>query len=74
MDKVNEFDSVLRKVDILVSTVLALFFIAGIAIGLSQGFLYGLSVVSSVFGLWVIKVLCFGLSFTLIQIAENTSK
>lgn len=72
MKKVSQFKSVLSIIDIISTIVIVLVIIASI-IQTAQTSIWigGMGVIYAV-SLWVIKVLTFGIAYSVIQIAENT--
>ena len=73
MKKVIQFKKVLIGVDTVVNLAIAILFLIGFAAFAKLGVGAGLPLI--IFGcfFWLIKVLGFGISYTLIQIAENTA-
>lgn len=73
MTKVTQFKKVLSGIDIILNICLGLLALAGLIMMATVSLIAGLPIVLSALFLWVFKVLAFGISYTLIQIAENTT-
>ncbi|MFN1551340.1 hypothetical protein [Vibrio natriegens] len=72
MKKVVQFKKILSGIDIISNVAIGLVALAGVATMAKVHPLSGVGFVLLAALLWVFKVLAFGISYTLIQIAENT--
>ncbi len=72
MRKVNQFKSVLSFIDLILNIIIVLAILAGCVALMRSGVEDGLQIIITGLIFWVFKVLGFGISYTLIQIAENT--
>lgn len=73
MKKVIQFKKVLSSIDLATNILIGLIVVVGlIAMVQMQNIISGIPVIIFAGAFWVLKVLGFGISYTLIQIAENT--
>ncbi|MGF1701159.1 hypothetical protein L4D09_12755 [Photobacterium makurazakiensis] len=72
MKKVIQFKKVLSGIDIITNILIGLIALAGVVTMAEVSPMAGLSFLVSAGLFWVFKVLALGISYTLIQIAENT--
>lgn len=73
MKKVIQFKKVLSSIDLATNILIGLIAVVGlIAMIQTQNIISGIPVIIFAGAFWVLKVLGFGISYTLIQIAENT--
>lgn len=73
MTKVIQFKKVLSGIDIILNICFGLLALAGLITMATVSLMAGLPIILSAIFLWVFKVLAFGISYVLIQIAENTT-
>ncbi|GMM89837.1 MULTISPECIES: hypothetical protein [Vibrio] len=73
MKKVEQFESLLRKMDVFVTCIAVLLAAIGIFSTVSHGIQLGIGTLVSAVMLWVTKFFICGISYTLIQIAKNTA-
>lgn len=71
MKKVMQFKTTLSSIDVVVNIFTALAVISGIIVATSQPII-GVSLIIGSGCFWLVKICGFGISYTLIQIAENT--
>ncbi|MDF4518518.1 hypothetical protein P3485_22295 [Vibrio parahaemolyticus] len=72
MKRVEQFESLLRKMDIVVTCLAVLTVAVGIFSTVSYGIQIGIGALVSGVMLWIAKFFVCGISYTLIQIAKNT--
>lgn len=73
MQKITQFKSVLSTMDIIVNISIVLIALAGCLLFISQGAFLGITTLVYAINLWLFKVLTFGMSYSVIKIAENTN-
>ncbi len=73
MKKVIQFKKTLSAVDVAINIVIGLIVLAALVSFGQVGPMAGLPLLITAGFVWLMKVLGFGISYTLIQIAENTS-
>ncbi|CAH1570079.1 Eukaryotic-type low-affinity urea transporter [Vibrio jasicida] len=73
MKKVEQFESRLKKIDVFLTVVVALFAAFGVFSSIASGIQFGLGLIISALMLWVTKFFVYGISYTFIQIAKNTN-
>jgi cytoskeletal protein RodZ len=72
MQKISQFKSVLSTVDTIINILIVLIVLASVILaGTTSLWMGGIAIIYAV-TLWIIKVLSFGISYAVIQIAENT--
>lgn len=72
MKKVEQFEYRLKKIDVFLTVIAALFAVVGVFSSIASGIQFGLGLIISALMLWVIKFFVCGISYTFIQIAKNT--
>ncbi|HAS6506101.1 hypothetical protein CGH71_22870 [Vibrio parahaemolyticus] len=73
MKRVEQFESLLRKMDVVVTCLAVLTVAVGIFLTVSYGIQIGVGALVSGVMLWFAKFFICGISYTLIQIAKNTA-
>ncbi len=73
MQKITQFKSLLSTMDVIINIIITLLVLAAFMLFISQGAFLGMMTLVYAITLWITKVLSFGMSYSVIKIAEDTN-